>query len=119
MQLMLKSRSAFNASYELYGNIMNPIEEQMESINYYWSFLEQCYYFAGDALFNYAFDNGTEFPVITVPALYQNNESVYINAKEYLIDKSQAAYGMLGLYWDSNKFNGSNIHFDFDEAFPC
>lgn len=55
----------------------------------------------------------TEFPVASAPILFKNSQEVYTNAKQYLIDKSTAAYGSLGYTWNGDN-NGSSHDNWFD-----
>lgn len=58
----------------------------------------------------------TEFPVASAPILYKNSQEVYTNAKQYLIDKSTAAYGSLGYTWNGSSHDYVN-NLELDEAF--
>lgn len=100
------------ASWDLWSEVGTVIQNQINEIDYYWANMFDCYLFAENALNQYTSGvYGAEWPVLTVPALYMDEEQVYINAKNYLIEKSGVAYGLLGVEYDGND------PFDVDMAF--
>lgn len=66
--------------------------------------------------------SGYDFPVASVPILYEDGNGVYLNAKNYLIVKSRIAYGSLGYDYYSDEYNGESHNgwisdLEYDRAF--
>lgn len=103
---------------ELWQAMSDASQKQLEEIGLgYWS--NNTIPYQWDAQ-RYAYGWSTDFPVASAPILYKNSQEVYTNAKQYLIDKSTAAYGSLGYTWNGDN-NGSShdylYNLDVDQAF--
>lgn len=105
---------------ELYDAMVDAQQNQLNEIGLsYWSY--QTIPSWSDA---YSYSQGliSEFPAASAPIEYKDAESVYANAKYYLIQKSITAYGNLGFTYNYNEFNGDShngwiLGLDIDRAF--
>lgn len=93
--------------YDAYDAIESVIKNQEKAINHDWILDE--YYNALQAVMDYCDGvEGVELPELIAPALYINTpnadapDQIYYNAKNYLVEKSMAAFGNLGVDYDKN-----------------